>query len=77
MFGVFFNLVTGVGLPKYLDGFKMAVNALSKMSLKDTVFLSKISNFVHLGPYDLVQISHARSPNTYQIMYGDTLDLQC
>ena len=55
----------------------MAVNALSKMGLKELGFLSKSSNFVHFGQYDLVQISPACSPNTYQIMYGETLDLQC
>ena len=27
--------------------------------------------------YDFVQISPACGPNTYQIMYGETLDFQC
>ena len=54
------------------------INALSKMGFKELGFLSKSSNFVHFGLYDLVQISPAwYSPNTYQIMYGETLDLQC
>ena len=34
-------------------------------------------NFVYFGPYDFVQISPACGPNTYQIMYGETLDFQC
>ena len=55
----------------------MAVNALSKMALKELDFLSKSSNFVHFELNDLVQISPAFSPNTYQRMYGETLALHC
>ena len=40
-------------------------------------FLSKISNLVHFGPHHLVQILPACGPSTYQIMDGETLDLQC
>ena len=40
-------------------------------------FGQKAQNFVYFGPYDFVQISPACGPNTYQIMYGDTLDFQC
>ena len=40
-------------------------------------FWSKTRNFVWFGPYDFVQISTARGPNTYQIMYGETLDFRC
>ena len=40
-------------------------------------FLSKKHNFVHLGPYVLVQISLAYSPSTYQLMYGETLNFKC
>ena len=41
-------------------------------------FWSKSSKFCILfGPYDFVQISPACGPNTYQIMYGETLDFQC
>ena len=29
------------------------------------------------GPSDLVQISPACGSDTYQIMYGETLDFQC
>ena len=38
-------------------------------------FLQKSSNFVpvYFVPYDFVQISPACGPNTYQIMYGETL----
>ena len=55
--------------------YKMAVNALSKMGLKELGFLSINSNFVHLGLYDLVQILPACSPIKYQIMYGETVDV--
>ena len=40
-------------------------------------FWSKAQNFVYFGPYDFVQIPPACDPNTYQIMYGETLDFQC
>ena len=48
------------------------------MYLKELGLLSKSSNFIHFGPHDLVQISTyaACSPNTYQLMYGETLDIQ-
>ena len=54
----------------------MASTPLSKMAFKN---LSKKNpqNFVHIGQYDLVQISPACGTSTYQIMYGDTLDFQC
>ena len=56
-------------------------NILSKMvnGFKELVFLSKSSIFctVHFRLYELVQISPACCPNTYQIMYGETLDFQC
>ena len=42
-----------------------------------TIFCQKAQNFVWLGPYEFVQISPACGPNTYQIMYGETLDFQC
>ena len=42
-----------------------------------TIFCQKDQNFIKSGPYDFVQISHACDPNTYQIMYGETLDFQC
>ena len=32
---------------------------------------------VWFGLYDFVQISPAFGPNTYQIMYLETLDFQC
>ena len=41
-----------------------------------TIFCQKAQNFVQFGPYNFVQISPACGPNTYQIMYGDTLDFQ-
>ena len=40
-------------------------------------FCQKAQNFVLFGPYDLVQISPACGLNTYQLMYGETLDFQC
>ena len=48
------------------------VNALSKMPFKNLFFFfSKTSHFEHVEPYNLVQISPAYGPITYQIMYGD------
>ena len=38
------------------------------------IFCQKDQDF---EPYDFVQISPAYSPNTYQIMYGETLVFQC
>ena len=55
--------------------YKMAPTPCQKRVLKDLGFLSKSSNSVHFGRYDLVHISPACSPNTYQIMYGETFDL--
>ena len=40
-------------------------------------FLSNDQNLILFGPYNFVQFSPACGPNTYQIMYGETLDLQC
>ena len=40
-----------------------------------TTFCQKAQNFVQFGPYDFVQISPARCPNTYQIMYGEIVGL--
>ena len=37
----------------------------------------KAQNFAWFGPNDFVQISPACGPNTYQIMYGETLDFRC
>ena len=43
-----------------------------------TIFCQTAQNFVRLfvkfGLYNFVQISPACGPNTYQIMYGETLD---
>ena len=55
----------------------MASKLLSKMVFKKLIFCQKAQNFVHFGQYDLVQISPARGPSTYQIMYGETSDFQC
>ena len=41
-----------------------------------TIFCQKAQNFVWFGPYDFVQSSPACGSNTYQIMYGETLDFQ-
>ena len=61
----------------YRNVFQNGVNALSKMVFKNPLFCQKAQNFVYFEPYDFVQISRACGPNTYQIMYGETLDLQC
>ena len=41
------------------------------------IFCQKAQNFEQFGPYNIVQISPTCGPNTYQIMYGGTLDFQC
>ena len=41
---------------------------------KNILFSQKAQNFVHFGPYDLVQILPVCGPNTGQVMYGETLD---
>ena len=57
------------------EKFSKMASTLCQKSL--TIFRRKAQNFVNFGPYDFVQISPACSPNTYQIMYGETLDFQC
>ena len=43
-----------------------------------TIFCQKKpQNFKKLGPYDFVQILPVWGPNTYQIIYRETLDFQC
>ena len=42
-----------------------------------TIFCQKVQHFVWFRPYNVVQISPVCDPNTYQIMYGETLDFQC
>ena len=39
-------------------------------------FCQKAQNCVYFRIQDFVQISPACGPNTYQIMYGETLDFQ-
>ena len=58
---------------------KMASTLYQEQFLKTHFFFfwSKNSNFEKFGPYDFVQIYPACGPNTYQIMYGETLDFQC
>ena len=69
------------------------INSISKLSLgqlltvkaTDSVFYTFLTfffcheaqNFVHFSQDDLVQILSACGPNTYQIMYEETLDFQC
>ena len=52
--------------------FQNGVDTLSKMV---NHFWSNSSKFSIVRTYDFVQISPARGPNTYQIMYGETLDI--
>ena len=54
--------------------FQNGINALSKWW---TIFCQKAHNFVYYGPSDFVQVSQPCGANTYQIMYGETLDFQC
>ena len=37
----------------------------------------KAPNCLYFVPYDVIQMSQTCGPNTYQTMYGETLDLQC
>ena len=39
-----------------------------------TIFCQKVQNFACFRPYDFVRISATCGPNTYQLMYGETLD---
>ena len=52
----------------------MASTLCQKMLI---IFCQKAQKFKWFGPYDFVQILPACSSNTYQIMYGETLDFQC
>ena len=54
--------------------FKMALTLSQKWL---TIFGQKAQNFEYFVSYDFVQISPACGPNTYQIVYGETLDFQC
>ena len=72
MLGATFNLIKCVF--SHRNVFQNGINTLSKMV---NHFCQKAQNFVHVEPYDFVQISPAYGPNTYQIMYGKTLDFQC
>ena len=42
-----------------------------------TILCQEAQYFVYIGLYDCVQISPACGQNTYQIIYGKTLDFQC
>ena len=44
-----------------------------KWFLKTWVFVQKLKNFVHFGPYYFVQISPVCGPSTYQLMFGETI----
>ena len=85
-------LVTRVGLPSYLEHWKMivfksifehqTVVSITETSFKMALtlcqemvnyFCQKVQSFVLFGPYEFVQISLACGPNTYQIIYGETL----
>ena len=53
------------------------VSALSQKQTKQNIFCQKAQNFVYFKPYNFVQISAVWGPNTSQIMYGKTLEVQC
>ena len=63
--------------------FELIVSHQTIVSVSETfskmasTLCQKAQNFVNFGPYAFVQISPACGPNTYQIMYGETLDFQC
>ena len=61
--------------------FKMAPTLVSKMVLQSSISLCVwvcvcACQTAHLGHYGLVQISPARGPDTYQIMYGETFSVR-
>ena len=49
-------------------------STLSRKWLK--MFCQKAQNFKYFPPYNFVKILPACGPNTYQIMYGESLDFQ-
>ena len=51
----------------YRNVLQNGVKTLSEMVFENSSFCHKAQNFVHFRPYDLVQISSACSPNTYEI----------
>ena len=53
------------------------VNAFVENGFRKRDICQKAQICVHFGLHDLVQISPAYGPSTYQKMYGDTLDFQC
>ena len=53
------------------------VKILSKIVLRNSVFCQEGTKIVPFGPYDLVQILAACRLNTFQILYGETLEFQC
>ena len=77
---VVWNGINSLALNKcfsYRKVFQNGVNALSKMVFETPIFCQKAPDFVQFEPYNLVKISQACGPNTYQIMYGETFDFQC
>ena len=54
----------------------MVLTICRKWSLKARFFCQKAQHFVHFRQYTLVQIWPVCGPNTYQIMYVETLDLK-
>ena len=72
VFGATFNLVTRVGLPFVLEHRKIVV---LELIIYHQIIVSPPK--VHFGLYDLVQIFPACSSDTYQKMYGETLNSQC
>ena len=72
MFGATF---TWLRLPKWRQC--LVRNAFNKNRFFFCFFFGQnAQNFVYFGPYNFVQISPARGPNTYQIMYAETLDFE-
>ena len=51
------------------ETFSKMASTLSQKWL--TIFAKRLKTFI---PYDLVETSQAFGPNTYQIMYGETLN---
>ena len=76
VFQLIFNILASNNCFSHRNVFQKDVNTFSKMWFF-FFFFQKVQNFIEFGLYDFVQISPARGPNTYQIMYVETLDMQC
>ena len=67
-------ILASINSLNHINVFQNAVNMFSKLV---NHFCQKAQNLVYFRSYDFVQILPACGPNTFQIMYGETLDFLC